>query len=195
MNLPPSSTLARAFTLLELMVAVAIGVLMLMIAVPSIAGLYADQQLRAKLEEFDAMVQGARQLSMDRQAPVAIHWSRTEARVQTPQVADESKTPGLPPGWVDPRAPVDAPSEPDPDTRPAPTSFPIPEDGILALALDKSLASQPPASWTFWPSGVLEPATITYRGPDGTWTVQYHPLSGDYQILHFSLDPHAKTKL
>ena len=57
---------------------------------------------------------------------------------------------------------------------------------IVALRLPAALDKGPFADWTFWPSGTCEPANVQFKGPEGTWEVNYEPLAGRPQIVRYA---------
>ena len=48
------------------------------------------------------------------------------------------------------------------------------------------LLGKPPAEWIFWPSGTCEPATVQFRGPAGTWTANYSPLTAQAELTQYA---------
>src|SRR5215212_1251445 len=64
----------RAFTLLEIIIAVAILMLLLVVAVPSISGVISDRRLRASLDTFTALVNQARDRCITEHRPYLLVW-------------------------------------------------------------------------------------------------------------------------
>jgi hypothetical protein len=70
------------------------------------------------------------------------------------------------------------------------------EAPVATLALDKghayqlrlpaALEKKPLAQWVFWPSGTCEPANVRFKGPDGTWEVNYSPLTARPEIVRYA---------
>ena len=56
---------------------------------------------------------------------------------------------------------------------------------LYSLILPAAIDADPAPEWTFWPTGTCEPATITYKGPAGSWEVRYAPLSARATIRSF----------
>lgn len=48
-----------------------------------------------------------------------------------------------------------------------------------------SLSADPPAEWTFWPTGTCEPVIVKYAGGSGTWEAAFNPLSGRGTMTRF----------
>ncbi len=148
------------FTLIEMMIAVAIAAVLLLAAVPSFEGWIQDRKLRASLEAFDALAQEARRASIERHEPVWLVWS--------------NKVPLL---TVSYRADVDGGTN-----RPVP-GVAVEKGAGYELRLPQSLAKEKPSRWTFWASGNCEPAVIRYEGPAGWWELEYDPLTAEHKIL------------
>src|SRR3982074_3378076 len=62
------------FTLIELVVAIMIGAILMMLAVPSIEGVFADRRLRHSLDEFNKIVREAQERSIAERRPYLIVW-------------------------------------------------------------------------------------------------------------------------
>jgi hypothetical protein len=54
------------------------------------------------------------------------------------------------------------------------------------LRLPAALQKGPFAQWIFWPSGTCEPATVKFKGPPGSWEVNYPALTGRPEIVHYA---------
>lgn len=154
------------FTLIELMVVVVLLVTMMLLAIPSIDGLFQEQALQARLDDAHRLVQRARWQAIEQRAPVRLMLDEKSLRISAPLNAEEaSEAASLQFGAG---------------------QFPLNEGDKLSL--EKPFAPQPSdSSWTFWPSGNCEPVILRYQGPEGSWTVRYDPLSAEYQLLSFEL--------
>lgn len=72
----------------------------------------------------------------------------------------------------------------DPD---APTATLALDKGhAYVLRLPAALEKDPLAQWIFWPSGACEPANVRFKGPDGSWEVNYSPLAARPEIVHYA---------
>jgi type II secretory pathway pseudopilin PulG len=151
----------RAFTLIEIVMAVAILMLLLLLAVPSLNGVLADRRLRRSLDKFNGLVYQAQERSIAEHRPYLIVWGRKNIQVR-PEVfrKDEEEQ--------------------------AAAQFALGSSEALNLVLPAALLKEPPAEWIFWPSGACEPATVRFTGRDGTWTANYTALSGRPELIHYA---------
>jgi prepilin-type N-terminal cleavage/methylation domain-containing protein len=155
------------FTLIEMMLAITIAIIIIFMAMPSIRGLSAEKRLQETFEKFDALARKAQVNAVAEQRAWTLVWG---------------------PGTI-----TLEPDEPTPEER----QNAMTEDGnsvteVLAVgkeenySLDRPVALLPlkdqKPEWTFWRSGTCEPVIVTYSGPAGTWTAQYHPLTGHGEI-------------
>jgi len=141
-----------AFTLLELSIAIFIGVLIITAAVPSISGLFEEQRAKKLFTQFDDLAHEAATRSVNERRPYALEWddSGVSLRPLAPEQSDATQ---------DPRR-VD-----------------FGEKLAPALVLPAALDENPARLWTFWPTGTCEPATIICRTPGAHWTATYDPLT------------------
>ena len=65
----------RAFTLIEIVLAVFILMLLLSLAVPSLHGVLADRRLRRSLDSFNDLVRQAEELSVKEQRSYVMVWA------------------------------------------------------------------------------------------------------------------------
>ncbi len=149
------------FTLLELVVVIALAMLLLGIAVPALDGVMATGRLETTLEAFTAFVEKTRDLAIKDNRTLVMVWDKKYIRV-------------FPDGFVN-----------DPDAE-AINTF-LPGDGELySLVLPASLEKNPGPEWTIWPTGGCEPAKVRYDGPSGTWEATYSPLASRVRLVAFS---------
>jgi type II secretory pathway pseudopilin PulG len=148
---------ATGFTLLEICLAIAIGALLLLVAVPSVAGMLAQQRLQRSFDRFDRLVSSAATRSVTEQRAYALTWEEHGVRL----VPLEPPQPGQP--AADPEKTTDFLGMGKPDE--------------ILLQLPATLSRRPLGQWTFWSNGTCEPATIAYHGADGSWVVRYNPLT------------------
>ena len=160
--------LRAGFTLIELMLAVAIAVIVLMAAVPIIGGVSTERALNEKFEQFDSLARKAQMNAVQQQRAWVLIWDKSRVVLQ--------------------------PDEPTPEEREAhATGGGVVENGgEVAFGEEESItlsrpaallpAKEVPADWTFWRSGTCEPVLVTYVGPAGTWTAQYNPLTGRGEV-------------
>jgi len=62
----------------------------------------------------------------------------------------------------------------------------LPKGSWIKISLPAALIGKPPAEWIFWPSGTCEPARVQFRGPAGTWTADYSPLTAQPELTQYA---------
>ena len=75
-------------------------------------------------------------------------------------------------------------AEGDPDV--ATATLVLDKGQAYLLRLPATLEKNPPAQWIFWPSGACEPANVRFKGPDGSWEVNYAPLTARPEIVRYA---------
>lgn len=148
-----------AFTLLEICFAIAIALLILLMAVPSIRGVMAERKLNQTYRAFDDLVAKAQTLSVTQRRTYALVWGKDEIALVALDKTDDT-----------------APVEPE--------HYPVAEGEEYILERPAALAKDPPGFWTFWRSGACEPAVVTYNGPLGSWSVRYDALCARRTMLN-----------
>lgn len=148
----------HGFTLLEICLAIVIGLLIVTLAVPSIKGVMADQRLKETFERFDALARKAQSRAVSERRTFVLSWEKD--------------------------AVVLRPLEPGEDDRSAEIEQVTCSEGETFL-LDRPVAMEkkPAPEWVFWRSGICEPAIISYEGPEGTWKAEYNALTGRSTFL------------
>jgi type II secretory pathway pseudopilin PulG len=141
------------FTLLEICLAIAICLLLVLIAVPSVRGVMAEQRLHATFDAFDRLVRKAQARSMDERRTYTLVWKKEGIELVP----------------LDTREGEAAPSGSE--------SLSLGAGEDYAIERPAALVKNPEPVWTFWRSGVCEPAIISYKGPLGSWIVRYDPLT------------------
>lgn len=162
---------ARAgFTLVELMLAVAIAIIILLMALPSLSGISAERRLRETFEKFDGFARKAQLKAVSEQRSWVIVWQPEAILLQPDAPTPEEQQAGGAEGGGG-------------------ETISITEDEKWTLTRPASLLppQQTPAEWIFWRSGTCEPVQVTYEGPDGWWTAQYNPLTGHGEITQQEL--------
>jgi len=147
-----------AFTLLEIVVAITIALMILMMAIPSVRGVMAEQALEKSYHQFDELVMRAQTRSVTERRTYALVWGKGEIVLVAMDKMDN-----------------DAPVEPE--------HYAVGEDEEYILERPAAMVKDPPGLWTFWRSGACEPALVTYNGPRGSWTVRYDALSARRTML------------
>lgn len=139
-----------AFTLLEICLAMAIGLLLLSMAIPSVNG-FLDQQARQQsFGRFDTLVRQARDRSVEEHRSYAIVWEEGQLLVLPEKGAEEDSEA---------------------------IRLEINRDEAYELELPAAVVKKPQAVWVFWPTGTCEPARITYKNKKHCWTAVYNPLT------------------
>ena len=152
---------SRAFTLIEIIIAVAILTVILLMAVPSLEGVFADRKLRASLDGFNKLVREAQERSVAEHRAYLIVWGEKDVIVQPEAFAkgEEKK---------------------------AVATFALERGSALTLTLPAALTAKPAGEWIFWPTGTCEPAIVQFEGSAGTWTANYSPLTGYGQLANYA---------
>lgn len=147
-----------AFTLLEICLAIAIGMLLLGLAVPSVIGLFAEQKLRASFESFDEFARQAQLMSIKERRAFVLIWEKDGIVIEPDQPVAEDGAKDWP-------------------------RFNIGEEESIVIERPAALEKRPAMEWMFWRSGTCEPVIATYQGPAGRWVVSYDGLTARGTIL------------
>ena len=133
--------------------AVAIAMLVIGMAVPSVQSVLNEQDLKRSWEQFDDLVRKAQTKAVSERRAYVLVWQKDAIALEPYE-----------------------PQESDYDTEPE--RFPINDGQSFLLERPAAMDKKPPAEWIFWRSGICEPALITYEGPEGLWKAEYNPLTG-----------------
>ena len=140
------------FTLLEIIIAVFIAVLLLLIAVPSIQGLFSERAIKRSFDKFSELVNEAQTRAITERRAYLIVWDADGISLRPDQPLTKDETKGI--------ARID-----------------FEKNETYDIELSASLMKDPPREWIFWPPGTCESAKVSYSGADGTWTAEYNPLT------------------
>ena len=151
----------RGFTLIEMALAIFILLLLLVLAVPSVSGVIANRRLKQSLDGFNDLVRQAQERSVAERRPYLIVWGKNNVVVR-PEVFAEGE-----------------------ETK-ATAEFRPNKGSALKLSLPAALTEKYPAEWIFWPSGSCEPAIVQFKGPAGSWTASYSPLTAQSEITSYA---------
>src|ERR1700731_2597613 len=151
----------RAFTLIEIIIAVAILTVILLMAVPSLSGVFADRKLRASLDVFNKLVREAQERSVAEHRAYLIVWGDKDVIVQPEAFAkgEEKK---------------------------AVAKFALERGTVLTLTLPAALTAKPAGEWIFWPTGTRATAIVRFVGRAGTWTANYSSLTGHGELANYA---------
>jgi len=159
----PHPSSRRAFTLIEMMLAIAIAIAVVILAIPNFRGASAEKRLRETFDKFDAFTRKAQLNAVREQRSWTLTWQ--------------------------PNRIVLAPDEPTPEERDAggeasQEELSVSQDEVYAINRHAALLApkNTPGVWTFWRSGTCEPVIVSYEGPYGTWSAQYDPLTGHGEL-------------
>ena len=141
--------------------AVFILILVLFLGVPSLNGVLADRRLRRSLDELNRFVRMAQDRAVTERRTYLISWQKDHLILRPEAVMK------------------------DEDPEPVAT-LQLRRGDAYVLNLPAALADDPPPDWAFWSSGTCEPAVVTYKGVDGTWTANYGALTARADIAHYA---------
>ena len=151
----------RAFTLIEIALSIFILMLLLLLAVPSLSGVIANRRLKQSLDSFNQLVRQAQERSVTERRAYLIVWGKSSV-VLRPEVFTKD------------------------EEEKATAVFRLPKGSWIKISLPAALIGKPPAEWIFWPSGTCEPARVQFRGPAGTWTADYSPLTAQPELTQYA---------
>lgn len=140
-----------AFTMMEMMLAIALAVIVMALAIPTIGSMFAEDPLQKSFKQFEEFVRKAQSKAVKEHRTYLLVWEKGAITLQ-PQVLTEE----------------DAQAEPE--------SFSL---GNSELTLERpfSLEKKPAAEWPFWKSGTCEPVRVAYKGDGGSWLAEFDPLT------------------
>ena len=149
------------FTLIEIAISVFIMLLLLVMAVPSLSGVMADRRLRRSLDDLNRLVRTAQERCILDRRPYLIVWEKDHLIVRPEAFAKGEET--------------------------GPTAtMKLQRGDAFQLSLPAALIEDPPAEWAFWPSGTCEPAVVSFKGVDGSWTAKYAGLTSRPELSNYA---------
>jgi type II secretory pathway pseudopilin PulG len=151
----------RAFTLIEIALSIFILLLLLLLAVPSLSGVIANRRLKQSLDSFNQLVRQAQERSVTERRAYLIVWGKSSV-VLRPEIFTKD------------------------EEEKATAVLRLPKGSWIKVSLPAALIGKPPAEWIFWPSGTCEPAIVQFRGPAGTWTADYSPLTAQPKLTQYA---------
>lgn len=150
------------FTLVEIAIAVFILMILLMLAIPSVSGVLADRRLHRSLDAMNDLVRQAQERSVQEHRAYLIAWQKSSIVLR--------------------------PEEPGQDESDKPVAqLALARGHAFLLRLPAALDKDPLAAWVFWPSGTCEPANVSFKGPEGSWEVNYSPLSARPEMVRYAV--------
>ena len=151
----------RGFTLIEIVLAVFILMLLMLLAVPSLNGVFADRRLRRSLDGFNKLVHQAQERSVTERRSYLIVW-RKDSVLLRPEAFVKGEQSN------------------------ATAEFHLDRGETLKLSLPAALTKKHPAEWIFWPSGTCEPAIVQFQGASGSWIANYAALTARPEITNYA---------
>ena len=155
------SSSESGFTLLEVILALLIASLVITLAIPSLSGVLEGSNVQNSFSDFDKMVQEAHSRSVEEGRNYVIVWGRDRTVLLRPEeIANKEGDEGL-------------------------QSWKIEKGDTLELNLPAALTPKgttPDAIWTFWSSGICEPAEVRYKGAEGAWSAVYNPFTVQAEV-------------
>ena len=151
----------EGFTLIEMVIAIAILIVVLLLAVPSLNGVLADKRLHRSLDEMNSFVAQAQERSVTDRRSYLIVW--LDGRIIL-------RPEGLLKG-----------EDPTPIA-----TLKVRKGDVFKLTFPAAIDEKPPAEWIFWPSGNCEPAVVSFRGRDGGWTAKYSALTARAEVVNYA---------
>ena len=149
------------FTLIEITISVFILLLLLLLAIPSLSGVLADRRLKVSLDAMNQIVREAQKRSVEEHRPYLIEWQKKAVVLRPESIAQG-----------DSAAPA--------------ATLALDKGHRFLLRLPAALEKDPLAQWIFWPSGTCEPANVSFQGPNGSWEVNYSPLTARPEIVRYA---------
>lgn len=142
----------RGFTLLEICLAIMVGLFLVTMAVPSVSGLLEERRAMQSFEALDALVQEAHARSLTERRAFLLAWETERIVLRPEQPAGKDEKRGL-------------------------GEIPTSRENGYTVEFPAALVKNPAPVWTFWPSGTCEPAIVRYQGEHGAWLARYDPLT------------------
>lgn len=177
--------LPGGFTIIELMVAVMVGLMMLGLAVPSVRGVLEEQRLREKMASFEEVVRRAAAQAASAKREVRLIWFEDGVRALTdwaaPRAGEEAGSGLLQGTGQNARAEQDAGVG-------EPVFYAVGKGEWLSLVRVAAREERPLSEWSFWPSGIREPVEVYYEGPLGKWALRFSALVPDPETVYFQLN-------
>lgn len=149
--------------MMELMLAIALAVIVMAIAIPTIGNIFAEDALQDTFKKFEAFVQKAQVKAVQERRTYLLIW----------HPANQKHEAGI---TLEPQILTNA----DVDVEPENFGF-----GDAEVTIDRpfALEKKPAAEWPFWRSGTCEPVRVSYKGDAGHWTAEFDPLTARGKIL------------
>lgn len=152
-----------AFTLIEIMLAIALAVIIMSLAIPVLGSMLSENELEATYKRFDEFVQKARSKAVKERRTYLLIWHE----------ADAKREGGI---TLEPEILTSEEAEAEPE------GFAFGEAEVL-LQRPFALEDKPATEWPFWKSGTCEPVRVAYKGKAGSWLAEFDPMTTRGTIL------------
>lgn len=148
-----------AFTMMEMMLAIALAVIVMTIAIPTIGTIFEKDELQATFDKFSEFVQKAQTKAVSEHRTILLVWHDHDAK--------RHMEAGL---TIEP----EILTAEEADTQPESFGF----DGAeVQLQRLYALEDKPLSVWPFWHSGTCEPVRVAFKGKAGHWIAEFDPLT------------------
>lgn len=158
-NLPaPFMKNSRAgFTLIEIVLAIAIALIVFAVAIPALSGAFGDDPLEKTFRDFDLFVRQTQTKALSEHRDFVLVWEKDGIVAQ-------------------PRVPTAEDGE-------AEVAMYGANGARITLERPAALQPKPAGEWPVWRSGVCEPVRITYESDLGFWIADYDPLTARSRLV------------
>ena len=150
------STANPGFTLLEICIVLALAMMIMGIAIPTLNGVISENRLKGSFVQFDELAQDAHTRALAEHRAFVLIWAPKEIVLRPDEPANKAEADGL-------------------------RKIEIAKGDVFNVYFPASLFNKrgkvTAAIWTFWPTGVCEPAKIDYHGKLGKWSATYNPFT------------------
>jgi len=158
-------TPASGFTMVEIVIAMAIALIIIAIAIPSVQGVMERNKEQDSFDRFDKLAQQARAKSLDEGRNYILVWA-------------------LKPGFADEMQILLRP-EGNPDEVTAQLALPVDEvPQIVGWPAKLASGGNPLAIWTFWANGSCEPVVVHCPKKGGGWTAKYNAFTTEAEVSY-----------
>ena len=144
--------------MLEICIAVFVAVMLVMVALPTISGLARDRQAEEVFNEFHRLIREARRRSLEERQPYIILWTENGVVARRDGANDSGEN--------------------------IVGEFVLQKGESLTLELPAAMKKNPEWIWTFWPSGVCEPAVVRFASGKAGWTAVYNPFTAEATVTY-----------
>jgi type II secretory pathway pseudopilin PulG len=146
-----------AFTIIEIVLAIAIALIVFAVAIPAISGVFGDDPLEKSYRDFEVFVRQAQTRALTEHRDFVLIWQKD----------------GI---TMEPRVPTAEDGEAEIPMYPA-------EKAHITLERPAALEKKPTGEWPIWRSGACEPVRITYESDLGFWIAEFDALTARSRLI------------